>query len=193
MCVAVRKLGLMLAEATWLHAAASCVLPWAEHVRRQAACLTLPAFFCAAGHGGRNAGALGASAGHLQGACMLLVLAPVVLASTFTRTRTPCLLMVLRVHAHARLQVYKAKDRTKLFYMDHWFRLLEDTNMLGVHTGEAPCCGPQGREGVKCPRPAAPWVRQQCTGNEHARALTARLARPNSQASTSKQPSTCLR
>ena len=35
------------------------------------------------------------------------------------------------------LQAYKAKDRTKYFYVEHWVTLLESTGILGnPHMGE---------------------------------------------------------
>lgn len=32
--------------------------------------------------------------------------------------------------------VYRARDRTKLFWVEHWMALLESTNMVGPHTGD---------------------------------------------------------
>jgi len=37
-------------------------------------------------------------------------------------------------------KVYKAKDRTKLFWQDHWLALLTDLNLLGPHTGIDKAC-----------------------------------------------------
>eukprot|EP00983_Pelagomonas_calceolata_P014364 457934-Pelagomonas_calceolata.AAC.1 len=35
----------------------------------------------------------------------------------------------------ATFKLYKAKDRTKMFWIEHWIALLESTNLLGTHTG----------------------------------------------------------
>ena len=32
-------------------------------------------------------------------------------------------------------KVYKAKDKTKYFYIEHWIAFLESTQLLGSHTG----------------------------------------------------------
>lgn len=36
----------------------------------------------------------------------------------------------------AMFKVYKARDRTKFFTIEHWAALLEAARMLGPHTGE---------------------------------------------------------
>jgi len=36
----------------------------------------------------------------------------------------------------ASFHLYKAKDRTKMFWVEHWIALLESTNLLGGHTGK---------------------------------------------------------
>lgn len=35
----------------------------------------------------------------------------------------------------ATFKLYKAKDKTKYFWIEHWMALLESANLLGAHTG----------------------------------------------------------
>ncbi|KAF5826985.1 hypothetical protein DUNSADRAFT_1559 [Dunaliella salina] len=59
--------------------------------------------------------------------------------NSFRRDRFYCKEMEMEVVKHwdllqAVFKVYKAKDRTKMFWIEHWMALLESTNLLGPHT-----------------------------------------------------------
>lgn len=38
---------------------------------------------------------------------------------------------------NASFKLYKAKDKTKYFWIEHWIALLEATNLMGSHTGRS--------------------------------------------------------
>ncbi|KAF5827857.1 hypothetical protein DUNSADRAFT_18612 [Dunaliella salina] len=58
----------------------------------------------------------------------------------FRRNRLYCKEMEMEVVRHwdllqAMFKLYKARDRTRHFWVEHWIALLESTNLLGGHTG----------------------------------------------------------
>eukprot|EP00200_Dunaliella_tertiolecta_P007620 CAMPEP_0202380154 /NCGR_PEP_ID=MMETSP1127-20130417/27386_1 /ASSEMBLY_ACC=CAM_ASM_000462 /TAXON_ID=3047 /ORGANISM="Dunaliella tertiolecta, Strain CCMP1320" /LENGTH=1087 /DNA_ID=CAMNT_0048978807 /DNA_START=79 /DNA_END=3342 /DNA_ORIENTATION=+ len=60
--------------------------------------------------------------------------------NSFRRDRFYCKEMEMEIVKHwellqATFKLYKAKDRTKMFWIEHWIALLESTNLLGTHTG----------------------------------------------------------
>lgn len=58
----------------------------------------------------------------------------------------PCMLQEMEIEVvkhwellQAMFKLYKAKDRTKMFWIEHWIALLDSTKLLGGWTGKHKC------------------------------------------------------